>query len=514
MVVTGTFDQWSSSVTLKQSESGFEGAVRVPWGEKILYKFVVDGKWQAAPGRSTETDGCGNVNNVYYSPEAPAPVAVPADPSPLQAVKAKIEEVVSPATIMSTNTDEPTSTVTTNGVVPAEPSPIQAVKAKVEEVVQNITPTTLSTSTAEPASTVTDKSAVPADSGPSTIEVVKAKVEEIVQNIAPTTTTTSTDETTPTVTAKDLVDTVIAKDGTTSAASYIASGVGMVIGSLVGVDPINGAQLPVQTPALETVPDQTNTVETVPDKTEERPPTPDVAPKIPVEILPLSTVEVPTLPVETKAGSAPINGDVSTHQPADVIRVGEPPVQHSEVEATPSAASATPAPAEPSTTPAAAAPTVASATPTAATPTAAFATPSEPKSEVPKPKLEAPLTSTQAPLTTTQATPTTPPAPSTPPPQPPASAPKISSDAARTSISSPNGNGLHPRSSFSSHSPPTTPKKQAFPRSDSPTASPGKSGKESLRGSPSRFSTASRKKRDSIFGKIKGMFSHNKESSK
>lgn len=41
----------------------------MPFGGKILYKFVVDGQWVNSPDDPTETDGSGNVNNVYHVPE-------------------------------------------------------------------------------------------------------------------------------------------------------------------------------------------------------------------------------------------------------------------------------------------------------------------------------------------------------------------------------------------------------------------------------------------------------------
>ncbi|KAF9495730.1 hypothetical protein BDN71DRAFT_1361047, partial [Pleurotus eryngii] len=71
VIVTGTFDQWSSTVHLARTATGFEGVVNVPWGQRIPYKFVVDGVWRVKDGHPTERDAIGNVNNVYISPPKP-----------------------------------------------------------------------------------------------------------------------------------------------------------------------------------------------------------------------------------------------------------------------------------------------------------------------------------------------------------------------------------------------------------------------------------------------------------
>ncbi|KAE9405964.1 carbohydrate-binding module family 48 protein, partial [Gymnopus androsaceus JB14] len=72
VVVTGSFDQWSSSTQLKKEENGFKGTAKIPWDEKISYKFIVDGVWVHDWQKPTETDGSGNVNNVYTAPRKPS----------------------------------------------------------------------------------------------------------------------------------------------------------------------------------------------------------------------------------------------------------------------------------------------------------------------------------------------------------------------------------------------------------------------------------------------------------
>ncbi|KAL5527565.1 hypothetical protein ACEPAG_6366 [Sanghuangporus baumii] len=87
VIVTGTFDNWSSSVHLQRSESGFTGSVAVPWDAKILYKFIVNGNWVTHPSQPTETDGAGFVNNVVHTPTKPAPSPIPADSAKKEATE-------------------------------------------------------------------------------------------------------------------------------------------------------------------------------------------------------------------------------------------------------------------------------------------------------------------------------------------------------------------------------------------------------------------------------------------
>ncbi|KAF7301548.1 p-loop containing nucleoside triphosphate hydrolase protein [Mycena indigotica] len=76
VVVTGTFDQWSSSVNLEKDATGFSGTVKVDWGSKVLYKYIVfksagSREWACSPLVATEKDVAGNLNNVYQAPPKP-----------------------------------------------------------------------------------------------------------------------------------------------------------------------------------------------------------------------------------------------------------------------------------------------------------------------------------------------------------------------------------------------------------------------------------------------------------
>jgi len=59
----------------KQPDGTFSGQIGVPFGDKILYKYVVDGQWVNSPDDPTETDGSGNVNNVFQVPDKTVVVA-------------------------------------------------------------------------------------------------------------------------------------------------------------------------------------------------------------------------------------------------------------------------------------------------------------------------------------------------------------------------------------------------------------------------------------------------------
>ncbi|KAF2426313.1 carbohydrate-binding module family 48 protein, partial [Tothia fuscella] len=64
---TGTFDDWSKTVKLEKVGEAFEKTVDLPTGEKIFYRYVVDGNWTDNIFQRTEADEHGNVNNVFDS---------------------------------------------------------------------------------------------------------------------------------------------------------------------------------------------------------------------------------------------------------------------------------------------------------------------------------------------------------------------------------------------------------------------------------------------------------------
>ncbi|KAI9327072.1 hypothetical protein DFJ73DRAFT_864560 [Zopfochytrium polystomum] len=81
VVGTGNFDGWSQSTTLSQSQQDpslylCDIDVGMSPGDKLVYKFVVDGVWQHDPSLPSEVDDGGNLNNFLVIPE---PAIVQAD---------------------------------------------------------------------------------------------------------------------------------------------------------------------------------------------------------------------------------------------------------------------------------------------------------------------------------------------------------------------------------------------------------------------------------------------------
>ena len=54
-----------------KGDAGFVGTVKAPWGQKVAYKFIVDGQWRYRDDQPREDDGDGNMNNVLQTPGKP-----------------------------------------------------------------------------------------------------------------------------------------------------------------------------------------------------------------------------------------------------------------------------------------------------------------------------------------------------------------------------------------------------------------------------------------------------------
>lgn len=81
-------NKWSSSIHLVKVPAGFEGVTQIPWGQKIKYKFIVDGEWIVHKDQPTELDPGGYVNNIYTAPAKPVILPSPETSSlPLGAQK-------------------------------------------------------------------------------------------------------------------------------------------------------------------------------------------------------------------------------------------------------------------------------------------------------------------------------------------------------------------------------------------------------------------------------------------
>lgn len=74
VTVTGTFDSWSGDRHhLHRGENGYwQGTVDIPYGERVAYKYVVDGNWLIREDEAKEWDAAGNMNNIFTPPSAPS----------------------------------------------------------------------------------------------------------------------------------------------------------------------------------------------------------------------------------------------------------------------------------------------------------------------------------------------------------------------------------------------------------------------------------------------------------
>ncbi|KAJ1498717.1 hypothetical protein HMI54_012447 [Coelomomyces lativittatus] len=74
VIATGTFDAWNGLTKMlihKRNEDKTTYLISIQVGmplkrEKLLFKFIVDGKWVCSPQFETEWDNCGNENNVLW----------------------------------------------------------------------------------------------------------------------------------------------------------------------------------------------------------------------------------------------------------------------------------------------------------------------------------------------------------------------------------------------------------------------------------------------------------------
>ncbi|KAL8392436.1 hypothetical protein RB595_002579 [Gaeumannomyces hyphopodioides] len=96
--VTGTFDDWTKSVKLDKVGDVFEKEVTLPdSGEKVYYKFVVDGVWTVNQAAAKENDPNGTENN-FLTPDdlvksAPAETAFINSVGPESTTAALVKDV-------------------------------------------------------------------------------------------------------------------------------------------------------------------------------------------------------------------------------------------------------------------------------------------------------------------------------------------------------------------------------------------------------------------------------------
>ncbi|TCD70480.1 hypothetical protein EIP91_003241 [Steccherinum ochraceum] len=313
VVVTGSFDGWSKTIHLSRTPSGFAAKVKIPWGEKTSYKYIVDGRWTTTDTQPTEMDPMGNVNNVYNAPARPVQPVFQSPPAVLAPA------AVTPAPIKP----DPKPVEKTNGVLP---------KAKETAVgmVEAIAPGT--TDLSEPVETPTEAPE------PTLAESTTAAVKNAASVASETTT--------------------IIASATVSAITAAVS----AVSSAVAQDkpaPEEEKEVPVAESAPEPQPSEPAVVQEVSPESVLPPSAANdpVAPEVPVSILPLAvdvessskapevaivegsatSQEVSPPPVQEVSTHAPIivNGEATLGEPTTVSL---PPVTPSEIPA------ATPAP--------------------------------------------------------------------------------------------------------------------------------------------------------------------------
>ncbi|KAI0721924.1 hypothetical protein C8T65DRAFT_734909 [Cerioporus squamosus] len=169
VIVTGSFDSWSCSHPLTKTPSGtFEGTVKLPWGEKVTYKYIVDGRWTTTDEQATELDPAGNLNNVLRVPARPEP-----EPAPAPAVAPETETETETDEKTVTTPEETTTVGAVNGIVETAK---QAAVSMVEALAPGTAETPAETPVTEDAPAEPTPAPEPSESDPAAVEVTNEAV--------------------------------------------------------------------------------------------------------------------------------------------------------------------------------------------------------------------------------------------------------------------------------------------------------------------------------------------------
>ncbi|KAI9140707.1 immunoglobulin E-set [Paraphysoderma sedebokerense] len=122
VVVTGSFDNWTQSVTLKKDETNvFSATVELPVDTEVIYKFVVDGAWMHDLTLPNQTDDKANINNVLVTPKQ---------------AEETVEEVEKPATLWIQphfKINDPVEHVSMSAVIETVPDSTEPAATEVQE---------------------------------------------------------------------------------------------------------------------------------------------------------------------------------------------------------------------------------------------------------------------------------------------------------------------------------------------------------------------------------------------
>ncbi|PCH41624.1 carbohydrate-binding module family 48 protein [Wolfiporia cocos MD-104 SS10] len=160
VIVTGSFDEWSRSLHLARSADGsFEGAARVPWGTKVIYKFIVDGRWTTNESEPIENDDGGNPNNVHVVPEK---LTSAEEPKTMTETVAELADTAKETAVSMVEAIAPDTT--TNPAPDAIESPAPAVNADVEPAsAAESAPVPIATSSASASEPAQSEQSTPSD---------------------------------------------------------------------------------------------------------------------------------------------------------------------------------------------------------------------------------------------------------------------------------------------------------------------------------------------------------------
>ena len=160
---------------------------QIPWEQKIKYKFIVDGIWLVHEDQPTEVDYGGFVNNTYTAPAKPVILpSLETTSLPLETEK----PIAAEANNHTTNGDSVAAEVIDKPEYTSQPLPKHA---------QSLT-----------------------DTDGKNVGALNTLAPSGFPHLL-----------------SDLASTIAARDGTSSALAYVASGLGAAMHSAVGIDPIN-----------------------------------------------------------------------------------------------------------------------------------------------------------------------------------------------------------------------------------------------------------------------------------
>ncbi|GAA5900907.1 uncharacterized protein JCM6883_004695 [Sporobolomyces salmoneus] len=204
VIATGSFDDWKTSLPPlnRQPDGTFSGQIGVAYGQKIVYKYVVDGQWMHNVDEQTETDSSGNVNNVFNVPER-SEVSAPASTDAVLPVPESVSTVSG-----NVSSSEP---ATTSALPQSTESQTTGVTQKASDLVGQA-----QQQASETAGQVQQKSA-------ETVQAAKEKVDEVVPQVKET--LSGAAQTTKEHAAP------VAITAATAGAAVVAAGVATVIGA-------------------------------------------------------------------------------------------------------------------------------------------------------------------------------------------------------------------------------------------------------------------------------------------